>query len=449
MGATESTERILNKPLQIKQDFIIEEVDLFYSPAFELVRMVEEERCEFMPIWNKFVRMTGGVVLTKPTFEACVTGMLWKFAHDLNGSLKGIDILEVDPYLVVSDDIKLTMESSTIADSFFLLCRYFKENYYKVARLELELSRMESEIQEYSKDPDAIMQSFDVAPIDTFSYTKMLNMNNRRISNAYQIIHLIKEELDDIQKGLNRFSYWFKNDIGKVSKWEKIGKDVYNLKNIKDRSKATRIMYMFSREAKLTSYEDHYDVIEDDLIAEEEAKYELEGMRKNKEEKKERQKQFVGESISQLSHSQSMMNKSCELGREYQYARKDTREEPLRQSQEDFKLNYIKNDRTEKENNIRPEIKESLKEQEYSKNEDLNISQKSSKKMNASQSREEDVSSMKKELEELRKSNVELQHKLSKMSTISKPFEINLDQNGLEGVYNERKKSELRQPQPL
>jgi alpha-galactosidase/6-phospho-beta-glucosidase family protein len=188
---------------------------------------------------------------------------------------------------------------------------------------------MESEVQEYSKDPDAIMHNYDVTPINRFSYSKMINMNNRRISNAYHLIHLIKEELDDIQKGLNRFSYWFKNDIGKVAKWEKIGKDVYNLNNIKDRSRATRIMYMFARETKLPSYEDHYDVIEEDMIAEEEAKYELEGMRRKKEEKKERQKHFVGESISQLSHSQSMLNKSTELGKEYQFARKDTREEPI------------------------------------------------------------------------------------------------------------------------
>jgi hypothetical protein len=119
------------------------------------------------------------------------------------------------------------------------------------------------------------------------------------------------------------------------------------------------------------------------------------------------------------------------------------------QSQEDFRLNFIKNDRKNIANNIKPEKKEVVLEQEGSKKEDLSLSQKSSKKLNASQSREEEVSSLRKEMEELRKSNVELQHKLSKMSNDAKPFEINLDQNGLEAVYKERKKSQRTQPHPL
>ena len=98
-----------------------EDIDLFYAPAFELVRLVEEERCEFLPVWNQFCRFSGGIVLANPSFEACVTGMLWKFAHDLQGSLRGIEIMEIDPFLVISDDLKLPMECSNIADSFSLL----------------------------------------------------------------------------------------------------------------------------------------------------------------------------------------------------------------------------------------------------------------------------------------------------------------------------------------
>ena len=285
-----------------------------------------------------------------------------------------------------------------------------------------------------------------------------------------QTIKHIKERLDEVQKGLNRFSYWFKNDPAKIRRWEQDGLDIYNLKNLKDRSRATRIVFMKSREAKLPSYEDHYDVIEEDLIAEKEAKYELEGMRRKTIEKKNSMKYFVGESICQLSNS---MNKSnLEIGQSYQQGlsqRRDTREsqECVHQNQsQNQNQNVLRNVINEPmklnnrlhEKSIKMETPKLIQNQQEQNLEEENISKSSRKESNIEQSREEDMSLMRRELEELRKSNLELQHKIMKMSEVSAPFEVNLKEHGLEKVYEEKRKesinninnlnNDLRQPLP-
>jgi hypothetical protein len=55
-----------------------------FFDAFQIIKEIEIIRCEFLLIWNEFVRQTGGVVLLNPKFQFCLQAMIWKLAADMN-----------------------------------------------------------------------------------------------------------------------------------------------------------------------------------------------------------------------------------------------------------------------------------------------------------------------------------------------------------------------------
>ena len=107
--------------------------------------------------------------------------------------------------------------------------------------------------------------------MDMFSYTKKLNTNIKRISYAYEIANSIRICFDDIRRGLAKYAGWMKNPE-QVKKFEDVGL----LANQKNLSRPAKIVYKYSKEEKIGEYEEHFDLIQDDLKAEKEARSILE-----------------------------------------------------------------------------------------------------------------------------------------------------------------------------
>lgn len=231
---------------------------------------MEITRCEFILRWNEFVRLSGGIVLISPKFESCLQGMLWKFAADNNGKLGNIQIIEEEPFLVT--DPRLKAENLLTARSFQELCRYTYLNYDKVNALEGNTQRYHRDIKLMLKDPETLLSDrHNVAPINVFAYKKKIANNFKKLTYAYDVIFMIKCTFEEIQRGLQRYNTML-NSPDQVRRIESVGKEASDSSILKP----TRIVYKYSKDEKLSSYEDHLDLISDDLKAEKNARYILE-----------------------------------------------------------------------------------------------------------------------------------------------------------------------------
>ncbi len=236
------------------------------------MKEVEITRCEFLLRWNEFVRLSGGVVLLSPKFEACMQGMLWKFAADANGRLSSIEILEQEPFLSVREP--LGSENQLLARSFQELCRYATMNYDKVIRLESDVQKYLREVKSLERDPETLLSDrYNVAPIDVYSYTRKIRANYKKLNLTYILIYGIKNTMDEVQRGLQRFSHWLKLP-DQVRRIEDVGAEAAN----KGIYKPAKIVYKYSKDEKVSSYEDHLDMISDDLKAEKESRFILDDL---------------------------------------------------------------------------------------------------------------------------------------------------------------------------
>ena len=129
------------------------------------------------------------------------------------------------------------------------------------------MNRYDKEGKLFLRDLETLLSSRNVAPIDIFAYSKKLNLNVKKAHIAYEVIFIIRNSLDDIRRGLHRYSNWIK-DPDQLKIFEDIGIQANN-KNI---TRPSRIVYAFSREEKLPSYDDHVEIMQDDLRAEKEAR---------------------------------------------------------------------------------------------------------------------------------------------------------------------------------
>lgn len=239
------------------------------------MKEVEQVRCEYILKWNEFVRQTGGIVLTDPKFESCLLGMLWKLAADMNGHLHTVDITEEEPFIKFADKSLLNSDEDVqMTGSFINVCRYYSLNSEKVYRLEADLQKYDREVNTYVQDSETLLtDKFNVAPINFYAYNRKLSNNSKRIKLGYAIISWMRNNFEDIRRGLHRYSNWIKHSDNR-NRFEVVGVDA----NQRKLYKPSRIMYKFSKDPKVGTYEDHLDLIQDDLKAEKEARIILEEM---------------------------------------------------------------------------------------------------------------------------------------------------------------------------
>ena len=195
--------------------------------------------------------------------------MLWKLAADLNGRISSVQIFEAEPYIQINEPCRT--EDQILIQTFQDVCRFWAQNDERVRRLETEVGKSYREANELKKDPETLLtDKYNVRPIDVFSYRNKILANNRKISSAYEAIRTIRQTFDDIQRGLVNYSTWTKSK-DRQKRVEDIGASAIQKKY----TKASRIVYKFSKEDKVSSYDDHLDIIQDDLKAEKDARYVL------------------------------------------------------------------------------------------------------------------------------------------------------------------------------
>jgi WD40 repeat protein len=166
-------------------------------------------------------------------------------------------------------------EDYQISRSFQEFCRFYMKNTEVVYRYEADMQKVDKEAREFLKDPETFLGDRNVPPMDIFSYSRKLNLNAKKVHNAFEVILLIRNVFEDTKRGLHRYANWIKHP-DHLRRWEDIGYQA----NSKKITRPARIVWKFSKEDKLSAYEDHMDAIQDDLKAEKEARTILESVRR-------------------------------------------------------------------------------------------------------------------------------------------------------------------------
>jgi WD40 repeat protein len=122
------------------------------------------------------------------------------------------------------------------------------------------------------KDPETLLSDrYNVAPINVYAYQRKITNNSKKLTYAYDVIFMIKCTFEEIQRGLQRYSNILRMPDQK-RRLESVGLEAAS----KGLVRATRIVHKYSKDEKLSSYEDHLDLISDDLKAEKDARFILE-----------------------------------------------------------------------------------------------------------------------------------------------------------------------------
>jgi hypothetical protein len=134
--------------------------------------------------------------------------------------------------------------------------------------MDIDSQRYDREANVLLRDPETMLtDKYNIPPMDFYTYDKKLTTNAKRIKQAYMVISEIREHFEDIRRVLQRYSSIMK-EPDQVRRIENIGMEAIQKKIYRP----ARIMYKFSKEEKLSTFEDHTDVISDDMKAEKEAK---------------------------------------------------------------------------------------------------------------------------------------------------------------------------------
>lgn len=162
-------------------------------------------------------------------------------------------------------------EDIVISRSFQDLCRFYSSNFEKVHRLDGEMNKYDREGKDFLKDPETLLSNRNVAPIDIFAHSKKLNINVKKAHIAYEVIFMIRNSFEDIRRVLHKYAIWMR-EPEQIRRFEEVGIQA-NTKNI---TRPAKIVYAFSKEEKLSSYDDHIEILQDDLLAEKDARAILE-----------------------------------------------------------------------------------------------------------------------------------------------------------------------------
>lgn len=299
------------------------------SEAFEFASDCEIYRCQFVPKWNEFMRKSGAIVLTMPKFESALQGMLWKLAVDFEGDLSSLEILPNDPFIVTKNSKLIRTEDLNLMIAMKKVCQFSVENRENIRLLEKNFQMMNSDIESITKDPEKLLQENNITLIDTMSYTKKIQANKRRLAKAYLVIGAIKIALEDVDRGLQRYAIYTHNPAD-MRRYELIGREALQRKIYLP----TRIVYKFSKEMKLTTYEDHFDVIDDDIKAEKICVHILESFGVKKMTSKGPTKSFVRDT------TQEVIKEEKERDKDRLYTRTTSFTRPIRGDRQERRDTY-------------------------------------------------------------------------------------------------------------
>ena len=194
-----------------------------------------------------------------------------KIIFKYKGNLSSIEILENEPFIYIKNPNLLNQDDVVISQAFQELCRFYKENYERVVKLDSQLYKIDKEAGLFNKDQEALLNDRHISLRDMSSYKQRLTENYKKLCYAFEVIYEIRKYFEEIRKGLALYVKRIKEpEI--IKKFEEVGIRARN-KNI---SRPAKIVYKFSEEQKIAEYAEHFDLIQDDLKAEKEARSILE-----------------------------------------------------------------------------------------------------------------------------------------------------------------------------
>lgn len=274
MGVLNTKQKFLGNSLSFSyKPFHFSNIDDKISKGFELVKKAEIVRCEFIPLWNEFIKASGAIVIADPHFETGINGMILKLANDLNGGLvNNLQIIPEEPYVnLTSNKEKLTPESLSIMKSFISLCEFAKLNYENVVDLDDSFNKFYREIGIYQKEQKSLFEKMGCSPNEVVKNSKKLNKYLHTFKNAREYVCQMLKNLVEIKNGIYEYEEHCKNEET-MKKFEKIGKEAHR----KGITLPGKIMYKYSPEKKIANYDDSYDRLSDFIKIDKNAKHFLE-----------------------------------------------------------------------------------------------------------------------------------------------------------------------------
>ena len=283
MGGNTSKDkvRVLNQNvILIQERHNIESVDKTFKTGFIASTDIEFIRCEFIPLWNDFLKLSGGIVIRSPRFDTCIKAMFWKFACDMNGQLDAIELFEQEPFIRFKDMSIALPDDIQLARSFSELMTYVYRNDERVHMVASEMLKRMNRISDITRDPEKLFSSLNVPEIDLALNKNKLALNYRRLANANNIIVTIKTIFHHAKHGLHDFIDRI-HYAEELRKMQNVGLEARR-KNV---TAATKIVYKYSMDEKYAAYEDYLDLIQEDKEAEKAARFYLSNLTKKMSEK--------------------------------------------------------------------------------------------------------------------------------------------------------------------
>jgi hypothetical protein len=89
--------------------------------AKSLINLITRIRNKMIHLYHKLIYDSGACVFMKPTIVHCLKSILYKISSEFEGNLKnsGLTVKEDPPYLKLSNEIKLSDESTNLLEELF------------------------------------------------------------------------------------------------------------------------------------------------------------------------------------------------------------------------------------------------------------------------------------------------------------------------------------------
>jgi hypothetical protein len=101
--------------LEMKSDL----QELYHAKS--LINLITRIRNKMIHLYHKLIYDSGACVFMKPTIVHCLKSILYKISSEFEGNLKnsGLTVKEDPPYLKLSNEIKLSDESTNLLEELF------------------------------------------------------------------------------------------------------------------------------------------------------------------------------------------------------------------------------------------------------------------------------------------------------------------------------------------
>ena len=232
MGIVTNKDILLGRSVLINQTnsitkFNIYDIDELLQKSILLLNNTEIIRCNFVITWNTFLKQTGAIVISTPSFESGINGLLIALAISLlnnnNSQLyNNISFQKTFPFInITNPHIYIEPKVQDIMQSFISLCDFAKNNNEIVNELNEEFNQLllKGMIVSQLRNYNDYFRKKNVKECDIELYGKKLKEYIRRIKNGYYCLNIIKNRINEFENVLTKYINIInnENDIVKYS----------------------------------------------------------------------------------------------------------------------------------------------------------------------------------------------------------------------------------------